>query len=256
MSPHAPTGTSRAFTLIELLIVIAIVGILSSLLMPVMGYAREEANSTRCQSNLRQLGIAMAMYIQAHDDHCMPIHNSATSYWFGERATESSRVFDRTKGYLYPYLQITRAVEHCPSFEAEARFDGKLVGYAYNERRMLKFGWPKTQTYYKGLGPEVRYGRIRHPARLVVLIDGARISDGNPSIYYTSAGSVEENYYLSFPPNIETYPSVHFRHNGRANALFADWHVGCFEPRSLASTGDGKVGDFCDQTDWEQYYCP
>jgi len=250
----------RAFTLIELLVVIAVVGILAGLLLPTLGFARRMAQSTKCQSNLHQIGIAMAMYIDAHNEHCMPIHNNPLSYWFGERTTADrskpeSRIFDRTKGYLYPYLQVTRAVETCPTFDTFSRFDGKLVGYAYNHYQEFKVGWPKTVTYYKGLGPQVRYSRINRPSQFVVLADGARISDGNQAIYNSPAGSIEENYYLHAPKPFDGYPCVHFRHEGKANVLFADWHVADIAPRSVAPGGRGTVGQFCDQTDWEPYYC-
>ncbi len=254
------TAPSGGFTLIELLITIGIIAILAGMLVPVAGKARQAANSTLCQSNLHQIGIAMSMYINDHNGHCMPIQNSTLSYWFGERTTSErsdpkSRVFDRTKGYLYPYLKVTRAVAQCPGFEQRTRFDGKLVGYAYNWYQRFELGWPHSVTYRKGLGPGVMYGHIRRPAKMVVMVDGARISNGNPSIYYTPAGTVEENYYLAAPAPMDGYPCVHFRHNGKANALFADWHVEQLEPRSIADGGDGHVGHFCDSSDWEQYYC-
>lgn len=60
--------TRRAFTLIELLVVISIISILAAILFPVFARAREQARKAACQSNLKQLGIAVAMYIQDHDE--------------------------------------------------------------------------------------------------------------------------------------------------------------------------------------------
>jgi prepilin-type processing-associated H-X9-DG protein/prepilin-type N-terminal cleavage/methylation domain-containing protein len=246
------------FTLIELLVVISVIIVLVGLIYPTMVFARQAARSAVCQSNLRQLGVAMALYIQNHDDHCMPIHNSSLSYWFGTRTTADrddpkSREFDRTRGYLYPYLQVTRSVEQCPSFAMQTRFDGKLVGYAYNFRETISL---KGKTYQKGLGPHTIFSRIERPSQFVVFIDGARVSDGS-SVYYTPKGCIEENYYLQVPALGCNYETVHFRHNGLANALFADWHVGQFEPRStIRNAAGGEVGHFCDVGDWVGYYCP
>ena len=58
----------RFFTLIELLIVIAIIGILSSLLLPSLTKAREEARSVTCKSNLRQMGIGTQIYSTDNDE--------------------------------------------------------------------------------------------------------------------------------------------------------------------------------------------
>ncbi|MDD5679758.1 MAG: type II secretion system protein [Candidatus Omnitrophica bacterium] len=61
----------RAFTLIELLIVIAIIGVLAALLMPAIGGVRENARRALCANNLRQHGIAWYLYLDDHNE-CFP----------------------------------------------------------------------------------------------------------------------------------------------------------------------------------------
>jgi prepilin-type N-terminal cleavage/methylation domain-containing protein/prepilin-type processing-associated H-X9-DG protein len=101
--PPAP-GIRKAFTLIELLVVIAIIAILASILFPVFGRARENARRSSCQSNLKQIGLAIVQYSQDYDEK-FPMHrvgNIQPGKPYGWAET------------VQPYLKSTQIMQ-CPS---------------------------------------------------------------------------------------------------------------------------------------------
>ena len=68
-----------AFTLVEILVVIAVMGVLAALLLPTLGRAKESARATACLSNLRQVGTSLQLYVQDHDNRLPVMYDALIS---------------------------------------------------------------------------------------------------------------------------------------------------------------------------------
>lgn len=118
-----PRLTKNGFTLIELLVVIAIIALLAAILFPVFTQARENARRSSCQSNLRQLGMAVVQYTQDYDD-TLPVNVNGSIWAY----------------CLYPYVKSTQ-VYRCPSDPTKSTSPRVPVSFAFNYDIARTDGW-------------------------------------------------------------------------------------------------------------------
>ena len=225
---HGRRPTIRCgFTLVELIIVVAILGLLAGLLAPAVAKALEIADQTACASNLHQLAVAMNLYLKDNDGMFFPIRENRPDgvlWYFGYESHgspsrgEGMRILDRTRGKLYPYLGLSQDVEVCPAFNYDGPYKPKYQGkwWTYGVNAELA-GLPTCRSIDEVQG--------RDASRTVIFADSAWVntfqapaSPQNPL--------VEEWFYVQ--PQMRY---VHFRHGGLANVLFADWHVEACPPK-------------------------
>lgn len=217
---------AHAFTLIELLMVIAIIAILSAILLPVLSRGKLAAQCGACQSNLRELGAATQMYWSDNAGNSFAYQlgstNNGVLYWFGwiANGAEGHRPFDLSMGALFPYFNGSD-VRLCPSpVWSLSRFQLKgtnvIFSYACNS---FIFGGPGHSA--------LNAVKVIHPADTVVFADSAEVNNYQPPALPTYP-LFEEWYYVDLETNYTSpnnYPNTHFRHGKKANVTFADGHI-------------------------------
>jgi len=141
------------FTLVELLVVISIIGMLMALLLPAVQAARATARRIQCSNNLKQIGLALSMYIDSQGINGK--YPNAASYPCAEMATNG--VTQSLRDVLAPFIEGSAAAFHCPddvqhmddqgNIQSGGYFDivGISYEYAYSRAATPK---PKTRVQF------------------------------------------------------------------------------------------------------------
>ena len=199
-----PPAKNRGFTLVELLVVMAIISMLMSILLPVLSRAREQGKSLVCKFNTKGLQFAWLVYASENNDEiCSPWnwvrgdhHNSLSPEYNTDLALKNGR--------LWPYTGNVKLYK-CPSYK------GWLNRNYFMSSAML--------TIYSKLAD------IDHPAQRAVFLDGNR--------YYATgtipAPETLQSYGVIYQKNQNLWSDsgnhAAIRHNDGFNVSFADGHT-------------------------------
>jgi prepilin-type N-terminal cleavage/methylation domain-containing protein len=150
---------NTAFTLVELLVVIAIMAILMAILMPALRAARERARLIVCISNLHQLGRAIHSYAKDYEDYVPGFRDSLT--W------NNNFMGDNTTGTLYPYHKQSK-LYYC--LNDKRGYDKRAYAYTWAGMCQIWDGsrsWPNS-----GIdGHGVKFGNFRQSDKAILLVE-------------------------------------------------------------------------------------
>ena len=210
---------TRAFTLVELLVVVTIIGVLAGLLLPALRGAQDRAKAAVCMSNLRQLTTATFLYTNDNDEYFPPsswdIYTANCHRWHGVRNNQQEP-FDFRHSPLYPYLKGDK-IKACPIFAEYLKgFEAGCGGYGYNDSYV---GSGRGDAQDRSSCP-ARRGMIADATNTILFADAA-ILQGSRVIEYSF---VTEPLFEAWG-GVQSTPSLHFRHHGRANVAWCDGHV-------------------------------
>jgi prepilin-type N-terminal cleavage/methylation domain-containing protein len=230
------TKRHSAFTLIELLVVIAIIAILAAILFPVFAQAREKARGISCLSNMKQLGLAFAMYLQDYDEVVLPRYNACPST--GPAPTpDAETLWDYT---LQPYIK-NKQIFVCPSASNSYYVD------TWNTRGYLSEGYNQTISgwYYatNACGQMIlpTLSSIQYPAKNVMFSDSV---PGDFNLGYR--GYLFGNTGINVPYTTTSAGSYGVRHTLGDNLTFFDGHAKWYVGTSLLWNPAASIADCTD----------
>ncbi len=257
----------KCFTLIELLVVVTIIAILAGMLLPALNKARETARSASCQSNLNQIGKAVATYQGDFDSY-----NPYSRFDHGSRDAETGRpnkegwqVLMLRLGYLGNYdlrkfkdadsdtrdkNPVKIPIFFCPSTDMnKCSMAGNIYnGYVANGSGKNTSGAPRLFGYRTTATP-IKIGQLRAPSKVAGFWDGREGDEAHAQLQYCAGASGFSDDLTTLVDVEKTMTRV--RHNLGMNMVFMDGHVVHKKIMNELPIKPGGSGEPAKGTTWE-----
>jgi len=221
----------QAFTLVELLVVIGIIALLVSILLPALNKARQSADAVRCLSNLRQMGVGAALYV--NEWGYWPVPFSTGTFEWSDQIARYTNTLGWQPDNLYlggrysgmvnvPWSYKDRTIFACPSDVTRYQFNSPsyaLTSYSYNWDLECAAGFspPDPRFFHRAV-------KTRHTSNHALIACGGGVCGGGRRVFYygLSAGSRQDTAMAW--------------HNNKGNMVFCDFHA---EPIKVERDGNG-----------------
>ena len=227
----------NGFTLIELLVVIAIIAIIASILFPVFQKVRENARNASCQSNLKQIGLAIMEYTQDSDE-TLPTRRLAIT-----DATE----YESWRAMIYPFVKSI-GVFQCPSNPKNYVEDFNAYAPQSAEPSGMRASYAAAR--YDGTGLSGSHGAFLDdpltgnsvPVALASLQTPASTLEIVEATSTFSELDVTKLGYFDNCTDSSVYGCLFAGHIARGNFLFCDGHVKSMQPLQTLDSAEGGSG--------------
>ena len=221
--------SARGFTLVELLTVIAVLGVLTALLVPSLRSGLDAARRAQCAHNLRQMAIAAHAVAAQSEGELPPAYQR--DFTTGETTAWEQFLWE---------LGADFRIQQCPSFRGDANWsDDRYTGYNYNASylggRILRRGAELLPASLVS----AHLSMIARPQECAMFGDGEYEGGANKFMRSPWPGALDSSAALALGG------TQGFRHKDETNVAFADGHVESREDRHTATAASGSPAPGC-----------